>query len=181
MCPKCCLLPSMLHLQVCVYTVGCNCVKISQAHTLTHTEFTLRACSGCGEGHYMGSVNSRRPDKMTCVRPRGWLCNCVCSSAFVRICLCVCECGGYRASPAVYCGGFQKNCRQLASPSGFSFSLQNQLVACVQQLSACLSFVFLLHLCGRTTTPLTKQAISFVKRGNNLRRSAGIQAEDVLH
>lgn len=36
----------------------------------------------------MGSVNSRRPDKMTCVRPRSWHCNCVC----VSLCVCIWWC-----------------------------------------------------------------------------------------
>lgn len=40
----------------------------------------------------------------------------------------VCKCCVYRAKPAVYRGGFEKNCRQLASPFSFPLFL-NVLVA----------------------------------------------------
>ena len=97
------MLPAALHASVaCVCVCALSSVIVlklaRKTHTNTHTHihtdihFTLQACAGCGKGQSMGSVNSRRPDKMTCVRPRSWHCNCVCMRVCVCVSVCVCIC-----------------------------------------------------------------------------------------
>lgn len=69
------------------------------------TSLTSHSESGAWRTVAMGSVNCRRADKMTCVRPRSWRSN--------GVCLC-------HSIPAVYRGGFYKNCQQLANPFSLS-------------------------------------------------------------
>lgn len=86
------MLPAALHASVaCVLIVKYNCVKYRHTHTHISTSH-CRLVWAVARGQCMGSVNSRRPDKMTCVRPRGWHSNCVCVRVCVFLCVCVCVC-----------------------------------------------------------------------------------------
>lgn len=129
------MLPAALHASVaCVRVHKLSSVIVlklaRQTHThsqYTHTDihFTLQACAGCGKGQSMGSVNSRRPDKMTCVRPRSWHCNCVC------VCICWCVSVVCTAPTLLFTvGDFRRIVGSWQAPSVcLFFLLLNRLVA----------------------------------------------------
>lgn len=111
-----------------------------QTHVRTDIPFTLQAYAGRGNGRR--SVNSTRADKMTCVCPRSWHCNCV-----WRVCVCACICW----SVSVVCtaptllftvGDFRRIVVSWQAPSVSLFFLSKSGSSCVLtwSLSVCPSF-----------------------------------------